>query len=78
MSRYKGTLKKTAVERQFPHHVDIAVPEGPLGRRLDAMYQFHAPPKSCRKVGLSIIAFRIAKRMLTIAPWIKQSPTLAR
>jgi len=34
MSRYKGTLKKTAVERQFPHHVDIAVPEGPLGRRL--------------------------------------------
>jgi hypothetical protein len=38
-----GSLWATAqTERLFPHHVDIIVPPGGLGTRLDAMYEFHA------------------------------------
>jgi len=42
MPRYKGQLKASRVEQDFRHHVDIVVPPGGLGRRLDAMYDFHA------------------------------------
>ncbi len=31
-----------AVEQDFPHHVDVVVPEGGLGMTLNAMYDFHA------------------------------------
>ena len=41
MSRYKGRQSAKAVERDFPHFVDIAVPPGGLGAKLDAMYDFH-------------------------------------
>ena len=36
MSRYKGQLKASRTEREFPHHVDIIVLPGGLGTRLDA------------------------------------------
>lgn len=42
MSRYKGRQSTKAVERDFPHFVEIVVPPGGLGRRLDAMYEFHS------------------------------------
>jgi hypothetical protein len=42
MSRYKGQLRAAQTERLFPCHVDITVPPGGLGTRLDAMYEFHA------------------------------------
>jgi hypothetical protein len=42
MSRYKGRHSAKAVERDFPHFVDIPVPVGGLGNRLNAMYDFHA------------------------------------
>ncbi|HTL65685.1 MAG TPA: hypothetical protein VL305_11880 [Pseudolabrys sp.] len=42
MSRYKGQLRAAQTEHLFPHHVDIIVPPGGLGTRLDAMYEFHA------------------------------------
>jgi hypothetical protein len=41
VSRYKGRQNAKAVERDFPHFVDIIVPLGGLGARLDAMYDFH-------------------------------------
>jgi hypothetical protein len=41
MSRYKGQLRASRTEREFPHHVEIIVPPGGLGRRLDDMYNFH-------------------------------------
>ena len=28
-------------DNRFPHFVDIVVPPGGLGKRLDAMYEFH-------------------------------------
>lgn len=42
MSRYKGQLRAARIEQEYPHHVDIIVPPGGLGTRLDAMYEFHA------------------------------------
>ena len=42
MSHYKGRASAKALERNFPHYVDIAVPPGGLGQKLNAMYDFHA------------------------------------
>jgi hypothetical protein len=42
MARYKGRQNAKAVERDFPHFVDIIVPLGGLGASLDAMCEFHA------------------------------------
>jgi hypothetical protein len=41
MTRYKGRQNAKAVEQDYPHFVDLAVPPGGLGSRLDAMYDFH-------------------------------------
>jgi hypothetical protein len=41
MSRYKGQLKASRAEQEYPHHVDTVVPPGGLGSGLDAMYEFH-------------------------------------
>jgi hypothetical protein len=41
VTRYKGRQSAKVVEPDFPHFVDIVVPLGGLGARLDAMYSFH-------------------------------------
>jgi hypothetical protein len=41
MSRYKGRQSAKAVERDYPHFVEILVPPNGLGRKLDAMHDFH-------------------------------------
>jgi len=41
VTRYKGRQSAKAVERDFPHFVDMVVPPGGLGSRLDGMYEFH-------------------------------------
>lgn len=41
MTRYKGQLRASRTEQEYPHHVDIVVPPGGLGTTLDAMYEFH-------------------------------------
>src|SRR5262249_30193744 len=41
MSRYKGRQNTKAVERDFPHFVDVVVPPGGLGKKLNRMYEFH-------------------------------------
>ena len=41
MTRYKGRSKTSLIERDFPHHVEMIVPEGGFGKRLDAMYEWH-------------------------------------
>ena len=40
VSRYKGRQSAKAVEKDFRHFVDMVVPPGGLGNRLDAMYEF--------------------------------------
>jgi hypothetical protein len=42
MTRYKGSHIAKAVERDYPHFVDVVVSPGGLGPRLNAMYEFHA------------------------------------
>jgi hypothetical protein len=42
VARYKGRMSPKAIERDFPHVVEIAVPPGGLGAQLDAMHYFHA------------------------------------
>ena len=39
--RYKGRVSPKIVERDFPHIVEIAVPLGGLGKRLDAIHEWH-------------------------------------
>jgi hypothetical protein len=41
MTRYKGQLRASRIEQEYPHHVDIVVPPGGLGTQLDAMFEFH-------------------------------------
>ncbi|MFZ0027887.1 MAG: hypothetical protein WBV76_19535 [Pseudolabrys sp.] len=42
MTRYKGRASPKAIEREFPHIVEMILPEGGFGRTLDAMFDFHA------------------------------------
>ena len=42
MTRYKGRASPKAIEREFPHIVEMIVPEGGFGKILDAMFDFHA------------------------------------
>jgi hypothetical protein len=41
MTRYNGRQNAKAVEKDFPHFVDIVVPPGGLGAKLDAVCDFH-------------------------------------
>lgn len=41
MARYKGRLGPKQIERENPYFVDVPIPEGGLGRRLDAMHEWH-------------------------------------
>jgi hypothetical protein len=41
MARYKGRRSPAVVERDFPNIVEMPVPPGGLGKRLDAMHDFH-------------------------------------
>jgi hypothetical protein len=42
MTRYKGRPSAQTIVRDFPHVVEIAMPAGGLGKRPDAMHEFHA------------------------------------
>jgi hypothetical protein len=41
MSPYEGRPSAKTIAREFPFVVEIMVPEGGLGRRLDDMHEFH-------------------------------------
>jgi hypothetical protein len=41
MTRYKGRPSAQTIARDFPHVVEIVMPAGGLGKRLDAMREFH-------------------------------------
>jgi hypothetical protein len=52
MARYKGQARPEVTERDFPNIVEIVVPLGGLGRRLDTMHAWHSrrhlPPRHGR------------------------------
>jgi hypothetical protein len=39
--RYKGQVRPNDIEKGFPNIVEMPVPEGGLGRRLDEMHEWH-------------------------------------
>jgi len=41
MSRYKGRASPKSLERDFPHIVEMRVPLGGFGAKLDAMHEWH-------------------------------------
>ena len=41
MNRYKGRIGSKETARLYPLVVEVMVPEGGLGRRLDDMHEFH-------------------------------------
>jgi hypothetical protein len=41
MTRYRGRSKTSLIERDFPHHVEMMVPDGGLGKHLDDMHEWH-------------------------------------
>jgi hypothetical protein len=41
LARYKGRLGSKQIERDYPYFVDIPIPQGGLGRRLDEMHAWH-------------------------------------
>ena len=38
---HKGRASLKVIESKFPHHVDMMVPEGGFGSRLNAMHDWH-------------------------------------
>jgi hypothetical protein len=41
MPRYKGRTSTKAIEQAYPHIVQMIVPLGCFGKRLDDMYEWH-------------------------------------
>ena len=41
MTRYKGRVGAIETERAYPHIVELNIPPGGLGRRLDVMANWH-------------------------------------
>ena len=41
MSRYKGRTDPKEIEKAFPHIVEMIVPLGGFGKKLDDMYEWH-------------------------------------
>ena len=41
MPRYKGRTTFKSIERAFPHHIEMIVPLGGFGKKLDAMHKWH-------------------------------------
>ena len=41
MTRYKGRISTKAIEQAYPHIVQMIVPLGGFGKKLDEMYEWH-------------------------------------
>jgi hypothetical protein len=41
MTRHKGRPSAIAIEKDFPHIVEMIVPLGCFGKKLDDMYEWH-------------------------------------
>ena len=41
MPRYKGRTSTKAIEQAYPHIIEMIVPLGGFGKKLDEMYEWH-------------------------------------
>jgi hypothetical protein len=71
MARYKGRLSPKSIERDYPHHVEIAIPPGGLGRRLNAMHAL------CAERGIPSRAFTHRKEGEFYIRWCFADPAMA-
>ena len=53
MTRYKGRSSSKLVERSFPHRVEMIVPKGGFGKRLDEMHEWHRARSIKARLGRS-------------------------
>ena len=53
MTRYKGHTKTSLTECEFPHRVEMIVPKGGFGKRLDKMHEWHRARSIKAKFGRS-------------------------
>jgi hypothetical protein len=68
-SRYKGRASLKVIERKFPHHVDMMVPEGGFGSRLNAMHarlDFHGIEACAARTAARTDATVFAGALLTL------------
>lgn len=71
MAPYKGRSSRKTIERDFRHHVEIAIPPGGLGKRLDAMHEF------CTARGVRSHAFTHRKKGEFLIRWHFADPAMA-
>jgi hypothetical protein len=69
MARYQGRLSPKSIERDYPHHVEIAIPPG--GTRLDAMHDL------CAERGIRSRAFTYRKEGEFYIRWCFADPAMA-
>jgi hypothetical protein len=53
MTRYKGRTKTSLAERDFPHRVEMIVPECGFRNNLDAMHDWHRDRSITARFGRS-------------------------
>jgi hypothetical protein len=53
MTRYRGRTKTSLSERNFPHRVELIVPKGGFGKRLDEMHEWHLARSIRARLGRS-------------------------
>jgi len=58
MTRYKGPLKASRIEQEYPHHVDIVVPPGVSGRDSTRCTPFTTSTASTPSEGTASTALR--------------------
>ena len=71
MTRYKGRASAKAIEKDFPHIVEMQVPLGGFCSKLNAMYQWHETRGM--EVAEPIITFMKSRRR-TYYPEAKSTP----
>jgi hypothetical protein len=73
MTRYKGRTNASLIERDFPHRVEMIVPKGGFGKKLDVMHEWHRARGIRAKFGRS----RRDKNNRDYVTWCFADATLA-
>jgi len=66
--RYKGWQDAASIKREFPYSVELEVPPGGFGTRLDRVHGFHTRVgvtprrgRGCREGGRDIVCWRFSE-----------------
>jgi len=74
MTRCKGQLRASWIEQEYPHHVDIVVPPGGLGIRLDATFTLSTHQATARPMVMPMgQSFRCGIALRSLFPFIARA-----